>query len=191
MLHSIQRCFALAMVFGPLLLGTVACATSAPATTPTESEPAQGPPPKLSSDEIKQARLDAQVVAGTWLLQVDQGDYPGSWDNAASALQNLVGKGEWAQGLTKGRSTFGALERRHFLKTKYSNKLQPAGHHVVVNYHSQFANGPAKESVTVMKDADNQWRVLMYGINKTDTSPPEEAPTEPQEEGASDEEDAP
>ena len=118
------------------------------------------------------------VVAG------GQGDYTGSWETAASPLQNRLGKGEWNQGLSKARTPFGELQRRHFLKTLYTNKLQPAGHHVVVNYHSQFANSAAKESVTVLKDADDQWRVIMYGIEKTDTPPPEAPPSPPQEESS-------
>lgn len=166
-----------------LVLGTGACATSTPATeTAAASDEAKPPPrpPKLKGEARQAARKNAQVVAGTWLLEVDKGNYAGSWDQAASPLQNRVGRGEWTQGLTGARKGFGALTRRHFVKTMYTNKLQPAGHYVVVNYHSQFEHSPAKESVTVYQDADNEWRVLMYGIEKTDAPPPEEAPAEDQ-----------
>ncbi|MDX2024649.1 MAG: DUF4019 domain-containing protein [Deltaproteobacteria bacterium] len=173
------------LIAATLALAVQACASSpapAPETAASQTTPS-GPPPKLGPEEMKQARLNAQVVAGTWLLLVDKGELITSWDTAARRLQDFVPAGDWKAGLEKARGPFGEMQRRHFVKTKYTNKLQPPGHYVVVSYHSQFAKSPAKESVTVVREADNQWRVVMYGIEKTDTPPPaEEAPTEPQNE---------
>ena len=176
-------------VQGSLIAATLAfavggCASNPPPAPETAAgQTSSGPPQKLAADEMKQARLNAQVVAGTWLLLVDKGEFITSWDTGARRLQDFVPAGDWKAGLEKARGPFGEMQRRHFVKTKYTNKLQPPGHYVVVSYHSQFAKSAAKESVTVVREADNQWRVLMYGIEKTDTPPPaEEAPTEPQNE---------
>lgn len=172
------------LIAATLALAVSACASSPPpAPENAAGQTSSGPPQKLGADEMKQARLNAQVVAGTWLLLVDKGEFITSWDTGARRLQDFVPAGDWKAGLEKARGSFGEMQRRHFVKTKYTNKLQPPGHYVVVSYHSQFAKSPAKESVTVVREADNQWRVLMYGIEKTDTPPPaEEAPTEPQNE---------
>lgn len=161
-------------------LFTTACATTSSGPQ-AESEASASAPKtlqKLSREAMKEARMNAQVVAGTWLLDVDRGDFATSWETAASRLQNTVGKGDWTKGLTGARGSFGALTRRHFVKTRYTNKLQPAGQYVVVSYHSLFENAPALESVTVVQDEDNQWRVVMYGIEKTKEAPPEDAPAE-------------
>jgi hypothetical protein len=182
MIH--YRAVTFALLAAILALSVSACASSPPpAPESAASQSPAGPPKKLAADEMKQARLNAQVVAGTWLLLVDKGEFIASWDTGARRLQDFVPAGDWKAGIEKARGSFGDLQRRHFVKTKYTNKLQPPGHYVVVSYHSQFAKAPAKESVTVVREADNQWRVLMYGIEKTDTPPPaEEAPTEPQNE---------
>ena len=166
-----------------LALAASACASAPSAAPAAENAATQAAPQKLSAADMKAARLNTQVVAGTWLLVVDKADYVTSWDTGARRLQDSVPAGDWTAGLAKARAPFGDLQRRHFVKTTYTNKLKPAGHYVVVKYHSQFANFPAKESVTIMQEADNQWRVVMYGIEKTDTPPPaEEVPAEPQDE---------
>lgn len=174
-------------VYAPLLaiavaLAVPACATTSPATAETQAATApKGPPQKLSPEDMKEARKNAQVVAGTWLLVVDKGDFLLSWDTGARQLQDVVPASDWTAGLGKAREPFGEMQRRVFIKTKYSNKLNPPGHYVLVKYHSQFAGSAAMETVTVVKDIDNLWRVVMYAIEKTKTPPPaEELPPEAQ-----------
>jgi len=163
-------------------LGMPGCATTAPATAETQAASApKGPPPKLSPDDMKEARKNAQVVAGTWLMVVDKGDFLLSWDTGARQLQDVVPASDWTAGMGKAREPFGEMQRRVFTKTKYTNKLNPPGHYVLVKYHSQFASTPAIETVTVVKDIDNLWRVVMYAIEKTKTPPPaQEVPADAQ-----------
>lgn len=179
--HHLKRLYAPLLAF-VAALAMPGCATTAPATTETQAASApKGPPPKLSPDDMKEARKNAQVVAGTWLLVVDKGDFLLSWDTGARQLQDVVPASDWTAGLGKAREPFGAMQRRVFIKTKYTNKLNPSGHYVLVKYHSQFASSPAIETVTVDKDIDNLWRVVIYAIEKTKTPPPaEELPPETQ-----------
>jgi hypothetical protein len=115
----------------------------------------------------EQAEKEAVDAANAWLALVDQGDYAGSWENAASLFKAAVKKGEWQQQMNVARKPFGELITRKVKSTNYATSLPgaPDGEYVVIQYQTSFQNKKsAVETVTPMKDKDGRWHVAGYYI---------------------------
>lgn len=115
----------------------------------------------------EQAQKEAVEAANAWLALVDQGDFAGSWENAASFFKGAVKKEQWQQQMNAGRKPFGALISRKVKSTQYATSLPgaPDGEYVVIQYQASFENKKsAVETVTPMKDKDGSWHVSGYFI---------------------------
>ena len=118
----------------------------------------------------------AQSAAESWLAGVDGGDYPGSWNGAAKALQSAVNQATWAQALGAQRGPLGALKSRSVKSRQLTDKppvtrtvggkvyTWGAGQYVVLQYDSAFAGRSASETVIVMADGGG-WRVASYSVH--------------------------
>jgi hypothetical protein len=115
----------------------------------------------------EQAEKEAVDAANAWLALVDQGDYAGSWESAASLFKAAVTKERWQQQMDMGRKPFGELITRKVKSTTYATSLPgaPDGEYVVIQYQTSFQNKKsAVETVTPMKDKDGRWHVSGYFI---------------------------
>ena len=109
----------------------------------------------------------AQTAAHTWLLGVDQGDYPKSWLEAAQPFKNAVTSAQWQTALTEARAPLGAVISRQPVLVQYKPPVPnaPAGEYVVIQYQTRFANrAKALETLTSIHEADGTWRVGGYFI---------------------------
>lgn len=108
----------------------------------------------------------AEMAANNWLAIVDAGDYPLSWQQAASLLQTAVTQPKWESSLQTGRLPLGAVKSRQLKTANFSRTLAgaPDGEYVLISYETQFEfKAQAIETLTTMKDRDN-WKVAGYFI---------------------------
>ena len=109
----------------------------------------------------------AVVSAKKWLGIVDEGNYAGSWDEAAAYFKGALKKDQWNSALNAVRTPLGALVSRKVKSTAYKTALPgaPDGEYVVIVFESSFENKKAAiETVTPMLDTDGTWRVSGYYI---------------------------
>ena len=118
-----------------------------------------------SADEVAEFQ-NAQTAAHAWLLDVDQGDYPKSWQEAAEPFKKAVTPAQWQSTLNEVRAPFGKVVSRQPISAKYTRSLPDAmtGEYVVIQYQTRFANRTAVETVTPMREADGVWRVSGYFV---------------------------
>jgi hypothetical protein len=115
----------------------------------------------------EQAEKEAVDEAKAWLALVDQGDYAGSWESAASLFKSAVTKDQWQQTMNMGRKPFGDLISRKVKSATYATSLPgaPDGEYVVIQFQTSFQNKKSGvETVTPMKDKDGRWHVSGYYI---------------------------
>ena len=118
----------------------------------------------LADSEKEKAARDAALA---WLSLVDQGQYAGSWEEAATYFKGAVTRDGWIQSLNAVREPLGKNKSRKFLSSKYARTLPgaPDGEYVVIQYRSAFEKKPsAVETITPMLDRDGKWRVSGYYI---------------------------
>jgi hypothetical protein len=106
--------------------------------------------------------------AGEWLELVDNGDYGGSWQEAAAYFKSAVTREGWEQAISGVRKPLGAVVSRKVKSKTYKTSLPgaPDGEYVVIQYDTAFENKRAAvETVTPMQDRDGTWRVSGYYVN--------------------------
>jgi Protein of unknown function (DUF4019) len=121
-------------------------------------------PKSLSNPEAEKA---AVKVAKDWLVLVDTGKYPESWEQASSIFKNAITKAKWAKAVKSVRATFGKNISRKLKSKRYFTSLPgaPDGKYVVIQFESSFKNKKsAIETITPMLDKDGKWRVSGYFI---------------------------
>ena len=119
-----------------------------------------------------QQRVEASTIAATHFLELlDTEKYDQSWDACASYLKNDISKEEWIKRLSAVRSVSGKLlERKQesYTYTKDSEEAKaniPQGEYMVYYFDSQFQNKDhLTETLTIMLEKDNNWRVAGYFI---------------------------
>ncbi|MGV8805467.1 MAG: DUF4019 domain-containing protein [Polaromonas sp.] len=135
----------------------------APATAPPPASAPAAPAPPLPSGPLSRA----EMAATSWLAVVDAGDYPLSWRQAAGLLQTSVTQPKWESSLQTGRSPLGGVKSRTLKSATFSRTLTgaPDGEYVLIQYEAQFEfKALAVETLTVMKDKGNVWKVAGYFI---------------------------
>jgi hypothetical protein len=106
--------------------------------------------------------------AGEWLELVDNGDYGGSWQEAAAYFKSAVTREGWELAISGVRKPLGAVVSRKVKSKTYKTSLPgaPDGDYVVIQYDTIFENKrTAVETVTPMQDRDGTWRVSGYYVN--------------------------
>lgn len=115
----------------------------------------------------QQAIDDAKRAAATWLAQLDQGDYAGTWQKAAALFKGAVPQASWEQVARQAREPLGRLKSREVKAVTFTRSLPgvPDGEYVVIQYTSAFEKrASALETVTPMRDQDGTWRVSGYYV---------------------------
>ncbi len=119
-----------------------------------------------------ESNLEAEKLAvesaGEWLELIDNGDYGGSWQNAAAYFKSAVTREGWEQAVSGFRTPLGAVVSRKVKSKTHKTSLPgaPDGEYVVILYDTVFENKRAAvETVTPMRDDDGTWRVSGYYVN--------------------------
>ncbi len=116
-----------------------------------------------------QQRIDASSAAVVEFFElVDQGKYEQSWHAAARYLRNDMPLEQWVERLQTVRSRAGQVVERQqedVFATQGGNKGIPEGEYMVYSFETRFSDRDMlKETVTVMLEDDQSWRVAGYFI---------------------------
>ena len=109
----------------------------------------------------------AEAAAGSWLMEVDQGQYDQSWKDSAQFFREHVSSTDWQKAVSGVRAPFGKLLNRQKISSKPATSLPgaPDGKYVVIQFKTSFQNKKdAVETVTPMLDKDGKWRVSGYYV---------------------------
>jgi hypothetical protein len=121
--------------------------------------------PAIQAD---QSAEEAAVAASqAWLALVDEGNYSGSWEEAAEYFKLTVTMERFQRSLTVFRGPLGKLVSRELKAKEYTRTLPgaPDGEYVVIQYETSFENKKsAVETITPMLDKDRKLRVSGYYI---------------------------
>jgi hypothetical protein len=102
-----------------------------------------------------------------WLQQVDEGNYSGTWNEAAQFFKTAVDKNQWQAKIKAVREPLGRVISREITSKKYAEELPgaPDGQYFVIQFKTSFENKKSSvETVTPMLDKDGMWRVAGYYI---------------------------
>lgn len=119
------------------------------------------------SDSHPEKEAAAITAAERFLDLVDQEKYGESWDVASSLFVSRISREEWQSLVASVRLPLGSPINRSVKSRKYMTSAPgvPDGKYVLILFSSSFANKTsAVETVTVMYDKDEQWRVAGYFI---------------------------
>ena len=130
---------------------------------------------EFMAGSARDTRLKA--IAATldqFLIMLNNGQYDQSFDAASESFRSGVTKAAWTNNLRKNREPLGKAAD-HQLKTIDTNTDLTSGRKTyVVPVASKFEKGSATETITVVQDADNQYRVSDYSMT-TEFSAPQPA----------------
>ena len=110
----------------------------------------------------------AQRSAEAWLSLVDNQDYAGSWNAAASLFRNAIAQEKWQETAQAVRAPLGRLKSRTLKSATYATTLPgaPDGEYVVFQFNAAFEQkAAAVETVTTIREEDGTWHVGGYFIN--------------------------
>jgi len=106
-----------------------------------------------------------QTAARTWLAIVDRGDAKAAWDAGGKKFRSTLSAAQWAEALAKERTLNGAVTRRTVGPARFHASVPglPEGEYVQILFRTSFAKKPnGRESLTLEREADGQWRVIGY-----------------------------
>jgi hypothetical protein len=120
----------------------------------------------LSAAAQEKAEKAAQKSAEQWLALVDAANYDESWNQAAEVFKSKVTQDSWKQQVSAVRNQTGKLKSRKLKSAKFTDSLPgaPAGNYVILQFDSSFNAGPAIETVVLMEQNDNSWKVAGYFV---------------------------
>lgn len=120
----------------------------------------------LSAADQEKPEKAAQKSAEQWLSLVDAGNYDESWNQASESFQSKVTKESWKQQVSAVRGQTGKLKSRKLKSAKYSESVPnaPAGKYEILQYDSSFNAGPVVETVVLMEQKDDSWKVVGYWV---------------------------
>jgi len=110
----------------------------------------------------------AQLAARTFLVSTDRDDGKTSWQLAGKQFQNAITDARWTEALHAVRVPLGSVVERTLLSTKFTTNFAGAaaeGDYALLLYRTSFANRTdARETVTLEREPDGEWRVIGYFI---------------------------
>ena len=123
--------------------------------------------PAFIFSQNKKENKKAQTAATNWLVQIDNGEYLESWDNAAQYFQNQILQDRWSAALKASRGPLGNSTSRNINSSEFRSELPgaPDGNYYILTYNSSFENkASAIETITLTKGIDGKWRAVGYYI---------------------------
>ena len=123
--------------------------------------------PAFIFSQNKKENKKAQMAATNWLVQIDNGEYLESWDNAAQYFQNQILQDRWSAALKASRGPLGNSTSRNIKSSEFRSELPgaPDGNYYILTYNSSFKNkASAIETITLTKGIDGKWRAVGYYI---------------------------
>jgi len=110
----------------------------------------------------------AQQAARAFLVSTDRDDGKTSWQLAGKQVRNALTDAQWTEALHGVRVPLGSVVERALLSTKFTTNFAGAaaeGAYALLLYRTSFANRTdARETVTLEREPDGEWRVIGYFI---------------------------
>jgi len=109
----------------------------------------------------------AQESALSWLTLTDSGQFETSWNAASTLFKAAISESDLMQSLNAVGSSFGALKAREIVAATFSKTLSgaPNGRYVVFQFDTSYEKqASATETLSLIKDGDDVWRVAAYII---------------------------
>ena len=122
---------------------------------------------KVIAAEDVDTKMPAVAAAEAWLKLVDDGQYAGSWEQAAEYFRAVVKQHSWEDSIRPLRESLGKVTVRTLKVQHHATSMPgaPDGEYVVIQFETSFENKKnAIETVTPMIDPDGVWRVSGYYI---------------------------
>ena len=122
---------------------------------------------KVIAAEDVDTKMPAVAAAEAWLKLVDDGQYAGSWEQAAEYFRAVVKQHSWEDSIRPLRESLGKVTARILKAQHHATSVPgaPDGEYVVIQFETSFENKKnAIETVTPMIDPDGVWRVSGYYI---------------------------
>jgi len=110
---------------------------------------------------------DAVATASKWLSMIDNGNYAGSWQEAADSFRRRVTQAQWKASMQQVRAPLGKLRSRALKSAQRKTSLPgaPDGDYLVMQFSSAFAHkAAAVETVTFVRIEGEDWRAAGYFI---------------------------
>ena len=107
-------------------------------------------------------------VAGAWLELLDAGRFDDAWQ-AGAALLRRVPESQWTEETRRLREGYGPVVSRAAVVKDYHQQLEgaPDGTYFTLRFRSRLTDGrEIVEVVTLTAEADQQYRVALYGIKR-------------------------
>lgn len=123
----------------------------------------------VRADDEDSLKARAATSASLWLEQIDQQQYPSSWETSSPLFKSKVSQKQWSETLTQVRTPLG----KKISRIQASVLLQPLPNEgaeakaliAIIQFHSSFENlASALETVTFIQETDGQWRAGGYFI---------------------------
>ena len=121
--------------------------------------------PAAFAESVAVATATARAEA--WLVLVDEGKYPESWQDAATLFRTAVSREQWATAAGAVRKSYGKPISRKVKSAVFCTSLPgaPDGQYVVIQFETSFEHKKnAIETVTPMMDKDGKFHVSGYYI---------------------------
>lgn len=129
-------------------------------------------PSVSAADNPDSAKKDAVAAMGTWLGEIDAGDYAKSWEDASAEFRKSCTSEQWVDTNQKVRAPLGKLVSRMLASAAYQGATPqagvnlPPGDFVIAQFQTSFENMKyAVETVTFEKGPDGIWRDRGYLIH--------------------------
>jgi len=116
------------------------------------------------------AKKDAVAAMGTWLAEMDSGDYAKSWSDASSSFQKAVTSDKWVSMSQAVRAPLGKLISREEVSASYDESIQdPSGKmipgpYVIAQFKTSFENMKYAVETVSFDKIDGTWREAGYLI---------------------------
>ena len=117
-----------------------------------------------SIEDLQKAALEGSQ---SWLAFVDMSNFDESWNHAATLFKSVVSQEQWRASLEAAQKPMGKAVSRAFKSAQYAEELPgaPDGKYFVIEYETAFEQKKrGTETVVLMMDKDEQWRVSGYFI---------------------------
>lgn len=122
----------------------------------------------IHQDQIGGWGLEGYQAAKKYLLTVDRCCYQECWIRCDKLLQLSVKQADWESDLKTARDRLGKLSKRELKSQQlvWDPVGLPKGQYLQIEFSSSFEKkGALTERLTMKRDIDDSWKVLMYQIH--------------------------
>lgn len=116
--------------------------------------------------EAEKDEAAAVLAVANWFAIVDSGDFGGSWDAGAQALQGAVTREDWVEAVSSARASFEPFGDRTQVASRHMTDPPnaPPGEYALMVFRTAVSGGRTViETVVPMKE-DGEWKVSGYFV---------------------------